>query len=183
MIRRVALGALASLCLSLTTAAEPSHDGAHDFDFDFGTWQMHIKRLAHPLTGEATWQVLDGKTAVRKLWDGRANLATADADGSDAHVKLLALRLYNPVARQWSISFARPGIDDMGVPLVGEFKDGHGEFYDQEEYKGRMILVRFTIGPAGPYAVHSEQAFSADGGKTWEINWVNDYTRLAEAAE
>src|SRR5947209_8402273 len=59
-----------------------SKDGQHDFDFDIGTWKTHLKRLVHPLTGSTTWVELDGTTVVRKVWNGRANLAELEADGS-----------------------------------------------------------------------------------------------------
>jgi hypothetical protein len=64
------------------------------------------------------------------------------------------------------------------VPAVGAFKNGRGEFYDQEPFNGRMILVRFSVWPITPDRMQSEQAFSADGGKTWETNWINQYTRI-----
>jgi hypothetical protein len=63
-------------------------------------------------------------------------------------------------------------------PIVGELKSGRAEFCDQEPYNGRAILVRFRIGPTSPDSAESEQAFSSDGGKTWEVNWINKYTRL-----
>ena len=49
-------------------------------------------------------------------------------------------------------------------------------FYDQEDYQGRAILVRFTFQSLTPDTSRDEQAFSADGGKTWEVNWINDQT-------
>src|SRR5580692_3250256 len=75
-------------------------DGQHDFDFDFGTWKTHSSRLLHPLTGSTTWADMDGITVVKKVWDGRANLAEYKADGSAGHIELLSLRVYNPEAHQ-----------------------------------------------------------------------------------
>ena len=53
-----------------------------------------------------------------------------------------------------------------------------GDFYDQESINGKTILVRFSIWGITPDTAQSEQAFSDDGGKTWETNWVNKYTRI-----
>jgi hypothetical protein len=89
-----------------------------------------------------------------------------------------ALRLYNPKARQWSIHFATPQDADRGPPLIGEFKNGRGVFYDQEEFNGRIIWVRFTVFPVSPGVAQSEQAFSDDQGKTWETNMVTRSTRI-----
>jgi hypothetical protein len=149
-------------------------DGQHDFDFEIGTWRTHLKRLLHPLSGSKTWVEYDGTTTVRKIWDGRANLVELEADGSQGHIEALSLRLYNPVSRQWSLNFANRAGGTLGTPTVGEFKDGRGEFLDQETLGARVILVRFVIAQITPRSCHFEQSFSDDGGKTWELNWVAD---------
>ncbi|MGA7523575.1 MAG: hypothetical protein WBW84_14075 [Acidobacteriaceae bacterium] len=164
--------------------AAATRDGQHDFDFDTGTWKMHIRRLVHPLTGSTQWTEMAGTTVIHPIWNGRANLAEVEADGPGAnpraHLELLALRLYDPVAHQWNIHFATSDTGILSVPAVGEFHDGQGTFYDSELFHGRNILVRFRIGPVSPTEVHSDQAFSADGGRTWEINWINTCTRISE---
>lgn len=157
-----------------------ARDGQHDFDFDFGNWKMHIRRLVHPLTGSNEWIEINGTTVTNRIWNGRANLATVEADGPSGHLELLALRLYDPRAHQWSISFANSDSNVLSIPAVGTFNDGRGEFYDSELYHGRNILVRFSIWPVSANEVRSEQAFSADGGQTWETNWINTYTRASE---
>jgi hypothetical protein len=157
-----------------------ARDSQHDFDFDFGTWKLHIRRRLHPLTGSDEWTEMDGTTVTNKIWGGRANLATVEADGASGHLELLALRLYDPQAHQWNISFATSDSGVLSVPAVGGFTDGRGEFYDSELYRGRNILVRFSIWPVSADEVHSEQAFSADGGQTWETNWINTFTRVSE---
>lgn len=164
------------------TAVAPAtaRDGQHDFDFDFGTWKMHIRRLLRPLSGSNEWTEMDGTTVTDKIWDGRANLATVEANGPSGHLELLALRLYDPQAHQWNISFATSDGGSLSVPAVGGFHDGRGEFYDTELYHGRNILVRFSIWPVSSNEVRSEQAFSADGGATWETNWINTYTHAVE---
>jgi len=155
-------------------------DGQHDFDFDFGTWSMHIQRLVHPLTGSSEWTEMNGTTVTNKIWNGRANLATVEADGSAGHLELLSLRLYDPRAHQWNINFATSDSAVLSVPAVGGFSNGRGDFYDSELFHGRNILVRFSIWPVSSSEVHSEQAFSADGGRTWETNWINTYTHVAD---
>ena len=162
-------------------AAESLRDGRHDFDFDIGAWKLHAERLQHPLTGSTSWTQLDGTVTVHKLFDGSGNYAEVVADGPSGRVEILALRLYNPETRQWSLNFANPGGPGFGTPLVGAFKDGRGDFYGQDEIGGRMILIRFSFLPATAGEAHSEQAFSTDGGKSWEVNWKNTYTRVADA--
>lgn len=153
-------------------------EAQHDFDFDYGTWKIHMRRLANPLSGSTQWTEMDGTTVTRKIWNGSANLAVVEADGAAEHLELLALRLWDPQAHQWSIHFATSDEGILSVPAVGEIHDGRGEFYDQELYKGRSILVRFRIWADSPDSLESDQAFSEDGGQTWETNWVNTMTRM-----
>lgn len=153
-------------------------DGQRDFDPEIGTWKTHVKRLVHPLSGSRTWAEYDGTTVVRKVWGGNGNLAELEADGPAGHLELLSLRLYNPQAHQWSLNVASSKGGTFGVPTVGEFKNRRGEFIDQENFDGRAILVRFFISEVTPDLFHFEQAFSDDGGKTWEENWIATDTRV-----
>jgi hypothetical protein len=158
-------------------AAEP-RDGQHDFDFDIGVWKTHLKRLLHPLSGSNSWVELDGRTVVRKIWDGRANLAELTSDAASGQLQVLSLRLYDPHARQWSLNTANAHSGSLGVATIGEFKNGRGEFFDQEAINGRTILVRNVWSDISADSCRFEQAFSDDGGKTWEVNWVAVDTRI-----
>jgi hypothetical protein len=153
-----------------------ARDGQHDFDWDIGTWTTHQRRLLHPLTGSTTWVEYNGTDVVRKIWDG-ANSGVVEADGPSGHLEIFTLRLYNPQSHQWSISFTNPATGTMSIPSVGEFKNGRGEFYDQETYNGRTILLRFAVSDITPTSCRFEQAFSDDGGKTWETNFIVTETR------
>ena len=156
----------------------PGRDGQHDFDFDLGMWQTHSSRLLKPLTGSTRWVEMDGTTTVSKVWAGRAYLGEYKADGAESHVELLVLRWYNPNSHQWNVDFATPKVGTLGRPGVGEFTHGRGDFYDTETINGRSVLIRFSIWGITADTAQSEQAFSPDGGKTWEVNWINKYTRI-----
>ena len=160
------------------TVAKTPRDGQHDFDFEIGTWHTRLKRRLHPLSGSEAWAHYEGVTTVRKVWNGRANLVELTADGPDGHFQGLNLRLYNPKSRQWSLNFASSSGGTLGQPTIGGFTDGRGEFYDQEDFDGRAIFVRFVVIPIDADTIRFEQAFSDDGGKTWEINWVATDTRV-----
>jgi hypothetical protein len=163
-------------------AATP-RDARHDFDFELGTWKTHISRLVHPLTGSKSWVEYDGTSVVRKVWDGRANLLELEVSGPAGHIEALSLRLYNPDSGQWSLNFSNGAGGTLGVPTVGEFRDGRGEFYDQESIGNRVVLVRFVISAITRDSCHFEQAFSLDGGKSWEVNWIATDTRLPAASD
>lgn len=163
--------------------ATMERDGQHDFDFEIGTWKTHLSRLDHPLTGSHTWIQYEGISVVRKIWDGRANMVELEVDGPTGHVEGLNLHLYNPQSHQWSLNFANVKGGTLSVPTVGEFKNGRGEFYDQEEFNGRMILVRNVWMDITANSCRFEQAFSDDGGKTWETNWIAVDTRVSNRTE
>jgi len=158
-------------------------DGQHDFDFEIGAWKTHLRRLVHPLTGSTTWVEYEGTSVVRKVWSGRANLVELMADGAAGHFEGLNLRLYNPESHQWSLNFANSSGGALSQPTIGEFKNGRGEFFDQETLKGRAIFVRFVISDITPNSCRFEQAFSEDGGKTWEVNWIATDTRVKDESD
>jgi hypothetical protein len=94
----------------------------------------------------------------------------------------LSLRLYDPRARQWSLHYANAATGALSPPSIGEFRDGRGEFYSQESFNDRTILVKFVISVITPDSVRFEQSFSDDGGRTWELNWIATDTRTVEPA-
>jgi hypothetical protein len=170
---------LVILLLPLQSLAA-ERDSQHDFDWEIGTWKTHLKRLQRPLTGSTSWVELEGTTVVRKVWDGRANLVELDVKGPSGRIEALSLRLYNPESRQWSLNFSSSGSGTMATPAIGEFKNGRGEFYNQETLNGRSIFVRFIIECAAQDTCRFEQAFSDDGGKSWEVNWIATDTRVKD---
>ncbi len=165
---------------AMTAQAQSSsaRDGAHDFDFQFGTWKSHIRRRLRPLSGSNSWAEYDGTTVVTKIWNGKANLQELIADGPAGHLENLSLRLYNPATHQWSLNYAssRTGVINT-PPTVGEFKNGRGEFYDREQLNGKNIVVRNVWDDITPHSARFEQAFSVDEGKSWEVNWIASDTR------
>jgi hypothetical protein len=157
--------------------AREARDGQHDFDFEIGTWRTRLSRLVKPLTGSTTWVKYEGTTIVRKVWNGRANLVELAVDGPAGRLEGLSLRLYNPQARQWSLNFSNVNGGTLSQPMIGEFRNGRGEFFAQESFNDRAILVRFVITRITPDSYRFEQSFSDDGGKTWEVNWIAIDTR------
>jgi hypothetical protein len=177
LVSQMALGEAA-------TGSQPvnqKRDGQHDFDFNFGTWKTHISRLRKPLTGSNTWVEYDGISVVRPILNGRANLFELTADGPSGHIEGVGLRLYNPQSHQWSLNWASGNTGVLGVPTIGEFNNGRGVFVDQESFNDRVILVRNSFMDITPDSARFEQAFSDDGGKTWETNWVMTFIRSKPA--
>jgi hypothetical protein len=164
---------------SKTTSAE--RDGQHDFDFELGSWKIHLKKLLHPLTGSKEWVEFDGTSVTRRLWDGRAQIEQFETDSqAGGHIEGLTLRTYNPQSHQWRLYWANSKIGILDPPQIGEFKNGRGEFYAQDTINGKTILIRFIWSNTTTSVPHFEQSFPDDGGKTWEVNWITDQTRVAD---
>jgi hypothetical protein len=162
-------------------AQDPTlRDGQRDFDFEFGEWKIRLSRLQRPLSGSTTWVEYEGTSVVRRVWNGRANLGELDVAGPAGQIKGLSLRLYNPESRQWNISWANSSDGTMGPAMVGGFRNGRGEFFNQELLNGRAIYVRFIFSDITPASFRFEQAFSDNGGRTWEANWKATFTRVRD---
>jgi hypothetical protein len=161
-------------------------DGQHDFDFEHGSWKIHLSRRVKRLEGSNEWVEFDGTSVTKPIWNGKGNLEQFETDANSLHIEGLTLRVYNPTTHQWSIFWASATDPDLGtpiVPMVGQFDaNGVGEFYDQELWHGRSVIVRFIWSRITPTSAHFEQAFSADGGKTWEVNWITDQTRVPDGS-
>ncbi len=183
MRRQLLAAVMLLLCVQSAAATAPpaaQHDGGHDFDFLIGDWKAHVRRLPERLNGSTKWIEYDGISRHKKILDSNANFEEFEVDGNEKgqHIKGQTLRLYNPESHQWSIYL----LDiDKGVlnmpPMVGQFTGRRGEFYDQEDYKGRAILVRYVWSDISPQSARMEQSFSADGGKNWEVNWICELSR------
>jgi hypothetical protein len=122
----------------------------------------------------------EGTSVVTKVLGGKANLVELDVTGPAGHIEGMSLRLYNPDARQWSLNFSNAASGTLTPPVIGEFKNGRGEFYGADTLASRAILVRFVILDVKPNTAKFEQAFSSDGGKTWEVNWIATDTRTGK---
>jgi hypothetical protein len=165
-----------------TQTAATERDGQHDFDFELGSWKIHLKRRLPPLTGSNTWIEFDGTSVTRKLWDGRAQIEEFETDGASGHIEGLTLRTFDPQTRQWRLYWANSKDGLVVVPQIGKFKDGQGEFYAQDMLDGKSIFIRFIWSKTDSNIPHFEQSFSEDGGKTWEVNWITDQTRVDDDA-
>ena len=152
----------------------------HDFDFLPGTWQVRHRRLRDRLAGSDAWDEFAGTSVAYALLDGAGNVDDNVLELPDGPYRALSLRAYDPAADRWSIWWLdgrRPG--QLDPPVVGGFVDGVGTFVGEDTFAGRPILVRFRWSDITDRAARWEQAFSPDGGKTWEVNWVMEFTRTA----
>lgn len=179
---------VASLTRVAPASAIPYANGSdeptqqHAFDWQFGLWNVHMRRLLHPLTNRATWTNLDGTVKVSKIWNGRANLAEIVAAGPASKLEILALRIYLPQSHAWTLAFAGSSSGQLQPPMYGTFKNGRGTFYDQEDVHRRAVWYRFEFFDATPNAAKDAEALSVDGGKTWVPDFYNVHSRVAPSS-
>lgn len=150
----------------------------HGFDWQFGLWKIHMRRLLHALTSQAAWADLNGTVDVLKIWNGRANIAEVVVGEPGNRLEIVGLRLYQPQSKQWTLAFANSGSGQLGSPMYGTFADHHGAFYDQEDYHGRMVWDRFEFFTADRNEAKDLESVSVDGGKTWVPIFYNVHTRV-----
>ncbi len=157
-----------------------ARDGRADFDFLIGRWNVHHRRLRERLKSSTDWEEFAGTSVARKILGGLGNSDDNILDRPSGRLEAISLRLFDPQSQQWSIYWADSVRGTLDTPMIGGFKDGRGEFYDQETFEGKSIFCRFIWSEITETSCRWEQAFSADGGRTWETNWIMQFTRSQE---
>jgi len=157
---------------------QTENDGRNDFDFLIGTWKVHHRRLVERLKGCTDWKEFDGDTVDRKILNGIGNMDENILHRKTGSVHAISLRLFNPESKEWSIHWSTNLTGTLDVPMIGGFKGGIGEFYSQEVFEGQHIYNRFLWSKITANSCQWEQAFSIDGGRTWETNWIMEFERV-----
>ena len=147
----------------------------HDFDFEVGSWNMANRRLKARGVGSNDWEEFQTFSKGTQYLGGMVSIdeMTAPSKGW----KGLTVRVFDAEKKQWSIYWVNSKVGRMDPPQVGGFTGNRGEFYGEDVDDGRPVKVRYTWIKTGPQTAHWEQAFSYDGGRTWETNWMNELTR------
>ena len=155
-------------------------EGARAFDFLHGTWRVNHFKLCERLIGDSRWYSFRGTLEVSAILGGRGNFDRNQLDDPNGAYEAHSLRIYDEKSRQWSIWWldSRAPGNDQGV--VGGFDGALGTFYGDDVFQGRPIRVRTTYESLSPKSAIWTQAFSKDGGETFEINWIMDFCRVPE---
>lgn len=153
------------------------NDGRRDFDFFMGNWDSQHRRLRERLQGSQDWEEFSGRSEAHRVLGDLGNFDEITMNRAGGETKGMTVRLFDPATRQWSIYWADSTKGVLQAPMIGEFTDGRGEFYDREVFAGKSIFSRFIWSAITASSCRWEQAFSADGGKSWETNWIMDFTR------
>lgn len=176
MIKKHVAAVLAFAALGCPTFAVPTTvpTGAHDFDWEIGTWTTKVRVRTNALSAEPPrWVDYAGTSVVKSLLGGRANFVELSVAGPAGKIEGGSLRLYGSESRQWSLNYANLRNGLLTAPVYGGFDaSGRGLFYGADKLDGRAILVRFVITKVSTNEARFVQAYSEDGGVTWEDNWI-----------
>jgi hypothetical protein len=164
--------------MSAPTTRPTTVGSEHDFDFLLGTWRVHHRRLKGRLAGSSEWEEFDTRCVAAPIWGGAGNIDELVGESPSGTLRGVTLRLFDPASRQWRLHWANADRGILDQPMIGGFSDGRGEFHDQELFNGRAIFVRFVWSDIRPTSARWEQAFSEDGGRTWETNWTMELSRI-----
>lgn len=150
-----------------------------DFDFEFGRWNVHHKRLKERLNGCTEWENFGGTSIARPIFGGNGNIEENKIDFPDGPYRAVALRSFDARTGNWAIWW----LDErdphtLDVPVIGKFEGNVGTFLARDTLRGQPIIVRFQWFRLDADQARWEQAFSPDDGETWEINWVMDFQRV-----
>jgi len=164
----------------MTASDGPLQDGRADFDFEIGRWKVYSRRLREWLKGSTAWEEFEGIAVARKVLGGLGLIDEITNERPTGPAQGMTVRLFDPQTQQWSIYFADSIHGTLTTPLIGRFAQGRGAFYALEPLEGKHILSRYLWLDITATSYRWEQAFSADGGGTWETNWIQEHVRLQE---
>jgi len=148
-----------------------------DFDFLIGSWNIHNRKLKSRFTNSTEWIEFEATGTMHTTLQGMANvddfLTTFDGKSFEG----MTVRIFNPSTKLWKLYWADSNTGVLDTPVTGSFDKTTGRFYGTTLIDGKEILVVFNWDRSDADKPVWSQAFSADGGKTWEWNWYMEFTR------
>ena len=150
-----------------------------DFDFEFGKWQVHHRRLKERLLGCDDWEEFNGTSETRPVLGGSGNIEDNFLELPSGFYRAIAIRAFDVETQTWAIWWLSANDPhQLEVPVIGRFENGTGTFFAADILRGDPVSVRFLWLKTDTATPRWEQAMSSDDGATWETNWTMDFTRL-----
>jgi len=157
---------------ALVIRASPT-SSQHDFDYLIGNWKLHNRKLVSRLTHSTEWTSFESRVEMHQILDGVGNIDKYTDHAAGKPYEGVAVRLFNPATRLWSIYWADGNSGTLDPPVVGSFENKIGHFFTKDTYRGTPIVMVFRWDVRNPERPIWSQAFSTDQGKTWEWNSIN----------
>lgn len=158
---------------------QPDPSAPKDFDFILGDWTVKHRRLKSRLTGCDEWIEFEGLSSTVKILGGFGNMEDNLLSFPEGPFRAAAMRSYCPKTAAWSIWWLDGRYPaQLDTPVVGSFSDHIGSFFAEDVLNGQPIKIRFIWTGTPGQNPRWEQAFSNDGGTTWETNWTMEFSPL-----
>ena len=151
--------------------------GASDFDFLLGSWKVEHRKLRDRLAGSSDWFSFTGTMHADPILGGLGNFDQNVIDAPEGAYQACTLRMFHPETRLWSLHWIDGRDPKIDAPLFGSFANDVGTFFGDDLFRERPIKLRFHWSQEGPAKARWDQAFSPDDGKSWEVNWMMEFTR------
>lgn len=169
---------------SAAKSQSPRVSSEHDFDFLVGSWTVQHRRLKHRLEESTEWEIFSGTCKTWRLLDGQGEVDDNVLQAPAGTYLAVTLRSFDPATRSWSIWWLDSRHPhQLDPPVVGTFHDGTGTFFANDTFNGRPFVVRYVWSGITANSANWQQAFSDDGGKSWETNWIMKFHRLVLAKQ
>jgi hypothetical protein len=182
--RRSLLGASAAASLALLApvgaTGATARSGSRGFDFLIGRWRVKHRKLRMRLADSSDWSEFSGKLEVRPILSGLGNVDDNVVDDPHWPYRASSLRVFDAKDGLWSVYWIDARAEGIDKPVVGAFEGRTGRFYNDDEWDGRPVRVRFTYENLGPVRARWAQAFSPDSGRSWETNWIMEFSRMGQ---
>ena len=182
------MGATEAVAPSPDAARDPGTEAAptsqpagsfHDFDFLVGRWTVKHRRLKGRLEHNIDWETFAGTCETRLILGGQANVDDNVLELPGGTYRAVTMRVFDPATKTWSIWWLDSRHPhDLDPPVAGGFRNGIGTFFADDRFRGKPIKVRFIWSDITATKARWQQAFSEDGGATWETNWVMEFSRV-----
>ena len=163
--------------MSESTVEQREPDGRADFDFFLGSWTLRNRVLREWLKGSTSWEEFGGASVVRTILGGLGHIEEVSMERESGTEQEVVARFFDPNTHQWRIYEAEGGSGFTSRPVIATYKEGRIEGYAYEPWEGAYVFRRVVWSDITATSFHWEQAFSADGGRTWETNWIADFAR------
>jgi len=171
--------AVTSLTVPANAAAASAGITSHAFDYQIGTWRVHVARLLNPGAAAARWTHYDGTHTVMPLLSARANIGVLEITGPLGPIEGLQLRLFDPQTQRWNLSFASGSDGELQAPSTGRFAGDRGTFFSSERIAGRSALVRTQTLVQNASTYRDIISYSTDNGTSWQPLWIASYVKVA----
>ena len=153
-----------------------------NFAFLIGKWTVINKRLKERLKNSIEWIEFPAEMETKPFLNGLGLMDEMKSSHFGDEFIGLSIRMLNPESNKWTIYWADTANPEIGLKeqVIGEFKNGIGEFFGKEIFNDKEVKLRFIWKKTSADTALWEQAYYDDINDEWETNWTMLFTSVTE---